>query len=91
MKATINDFYTDILLTKKEVKVLCRPGEGSDTCIWLLLSSKGFECCQCHKPIPLMINFELGRTVAKRNGCEAMEKFDPAQFGVGVIEFDLLK
>jgi len=33
-----------IFLERDDVTKLCRPGEGDDTCIWLMAGSDGFEC-----------------------------------------------
>jgi len=62
-------------LTTDEVKKLCRPGEGADTCIWLVVG-KGFECLYFNRGggrnllgETLEERWKAGKTVAKRDGC----------------------
>lgn len=68
-------------LTTDEVKKLCRPGEGADTCIWLVAGGKGFECLYYNREAVsltgerLVDRWEAGRTVAKRDGCEEIRAF----------------
>jgi len=70
MKAIVEDFYTTIFPTTDEIKELCRPGEGANTCVWLVAGIKGFECLLHNKPHPLLKRWQEGLTVAKRDGCE---------------------
>lgn len=70
MKAKVYDFYTDIFPTDEEVKELCKPGEGVNTCSWLLMSSKGWECCCLNKPISLVNRRKLKTMTAMRDGCD---------------------
>jgi len=68
--------HTDILLEYEEVKRLCRPGYGADTCVWLAMGRDGFECLYYRGDAPNLLGetlrerWEKGLTVAKRNGCE---------------------
>ena len=71
-----------ILLDKEEVKRLCRPGAGADTCIWLVMGQDGFECLYFNRAEgrnlegeTLEERWKAGRTVAKRDGCEEIRAF----------------
>jgi hypothetical protein len=78
MKAKIYDWSTDIYPNEEEVKELCRPGEGANTCVWLLIGSNGFECA-CHNRPPTLLNrWTKGETTAKRDGCDIVNNFSPA-------------
>lgn len=63
-----------ILLNKDEALKLCKPGEGDNTCIWLMVGSQGFCCHYYHRPTGLVSRWNQGLTVAKRNGCEEVKK-----------------
>jgi len=79
MEVKVSDWHTDIIPTDEEVKRLCKPGAGADTCIWLVMSPKGWECVLNHKPHALVDRFLKGETTAKRDGCkEAEEATDKA-------------
>lgn len=72
--------YTAILLDSEEVKRLCRPGAGADTCIWLVVGADGFECLYYSRDVPnltgqtLKERWQKGLTVAKRDGCDEISK-----------------
>ncbi len=85
MKAIIDDFSTDIILSKEEMMEHCKIGKGGDTCIWVLIG-KEFKCSYYHKPISLLDRFRQGLTVAKRDGCDKVKNFDDFETG-GEIEF----
>ena len=70
MKVVIREWHTKIFPTDEEVKELCKPGHGEDTCIWLLVAPTGWECCCLNKPTSLLDRWERGGTTAKRNGCD---------------------
>ena len=61
-----------------EVKRLCRPGAGADTCIWLVAGVDGFECLYYNRQAVNLVGESLedrwkkGLTVAKRDGMAAM-------------------
>jgi hypothetical protein len=76
MKAIVSDWYTDIFPTNEEVKELCKPGEGPNTCVWLVIGAKGWECTMMHKNTALLSRWEKGNTVAKRDGCGKVNDFD---------------
>jgi len=65
-------------LTTDEVKKLCRPGEGADTCIWLVGGQKGFECLYFNRKAVSLTGeiledrWRKGFTVAKRDGCDVI-------------------
>lgn len=87
MKARIYDFYTDIFPTLEEVEELCRPGAGAETCSWLILGGKGFECCCLHKPLALIDRKDRGEMIAMRDGCEKVYTFNPLGRGLVEVEF----
>jgi len=74
-----------IQLDIEEVKRLCRPGEGADTCIWLVASGEGFECLYYNREAVsltgerLVDRWEAGLTVAKRDGCEEVKQLQHAE------------
>lgn len=77
MKAKVYDWHTDVYPTKEEVKELCRPGEGENTCIWLAMGVNGFECLCHHRPPSLIERWRNGETNAKRDGCDVVNNFSP--------------
>lgn len=70
MRVTAGDFGTAIYLTGEEVKRLCKPGQGADTCIWLMVGKDGFECGYHNRHPSLVERWQKGLTVAKRDGCD---------------------
>lgn len=71
-----------IHLTKEEVFELCKPGEGANTCIWLVVSGEGFECLYYNRSEgrnlmgeTLEERWKAGLTVAKRDGCEKVKNW----------------
>lgn len=87
MKAIIGAFTTDLYPTHEEVKELCRPGQGADTCIWLMMGADGWFCGYYNRQgisltgETLEDRWQKGLTVAKRDGCDKVknipwEKFD---------------
>lgn len=75
MKVEIKKNYTKIILENEEMYSCCKPGYGSETCIWLMASIDGLECTKFNKHPVLVEKFEKGLTVAKRDGCKEMEEF----------------
>lgn len=67
-------------LDKDEVKRLCRPGAEADTCIWLVVGGKGFECLYYNRNAVSLTGEKLderwkkGLTVAKRDGCDEIRE-----------------
>jgi len=86
MEATIGEFSTDIRPTKEEVKEFCKPGEGADTCIWLMVDAKGMYCAFYNKPHALVTRWMDGLTVAKRDGCDKVRHM-PWPHGCTTITF----
>ena len=86
MKAIVSGWYTEIFPTNDEVMSLCKPGQGANTCVWLVCGSKGFECCCLHIPPTLYDRWAEGKTVAKRDGCEKVKEFSPTGKR-GTVEF----
>ena len=71
-----------ILLDREEAIELCRPGAGADTCIWLVVGEKGFECLYFNRAEgrnlygeTLEEQWKAGKTVAKRDGCTRVIEF----------------
>lgn len=75
MKALVREWITEITPSKKDVGVECRPGAGSDTCIWLVGGAEGFECVCLNRPHALLDRWRNGDTVAKRDGCDRVNSF----------------
>lgn len=65
-----------ILLSSEEVRKLCRPGEGADTCIWVLAGPDGLECSYYNRPTALNKRWTQGLTVAKRDGCAVVKSLN---------------
>jgi len=69
-----------IHLDIEEVKRLCRPGAGADTCIWLVSGKGGFDCLFYNRRAPSLTGeiledrWKAGLTVAKRDGCEEVRQ-----------------
>lgn len=81
MKVIVYDWHTEMFPTDVEVKRLCTPGKGADTCIWLLMSGNGWECAYNNKPAPLMERWRNNETNAKRDGCEPIKNWIPTESG----------
>ena len=86
MKVTVHDWHTNIILTPEEVRHLCTPGEGADTCIWLVCGANGFECSCFHRNHSLSDRWRKGKTVAKRDGCDFVNNIKPFRLGAGEHE-----
>jgi len=76
MKTVVRDYYTEIYLTKEEATELCKLGQGAETCIWLAVGNKGFECLYHNRRGTTLTGetleerWKAGLTVAKRDGCD---------------------
>ncbi len=79
MQLDVSGWYTNIILTDDEMKQLCTPGMGADTCVWLLLGPTGFECSCLNKPHSLVDKWRNGKTVAKRDGCDFVKGINPVE------------
>ncbi len=77
MKAVVHESHTDIFPTDGEVKRLCKPGAGADTCAWLVIGGGGWQCVSMNKPHALLDRWIKGETVAKRDGCVPVNTFSP--------------
>lgn len=86
MMANVSGWYTDIYLSLDEVKELCKPGEGANTCSWLLHGSHGFECCYHHKNPSLLKRHEEKSMIALRDGCYRVKQFNPVGMSMGIHE-----
>ena len=94
MIAKVKDWYTDIYLTKEEIKSseLCNIGQKEKTCIWLIVGPDGFECTYYHKPHALLDRFLEGKTIAKKDGCDFVKnEINPSEIGCGKFTFNPLK
>lgn len=87
MKALVKDFSTDIVPTDEEVRELCKPGQGADTCSWLIMGANGFECCCHNKPHALLDRRSKGQMIAMRDGCDKVKEFSPLGIGMGEHSF----
>ena len=69
----------------EEVKRLCRPGAGADTCIWLVAGKDGFECLYYNREAisltgeRLLERWRKGLTVAKRDGCGVVRTLERSE------------
>ena len=69
-------------LDRSEVMELCQPGAGADTCIWLVVGKGGFDCLFYNRRVPSLTGevledrWKAGLTVAKRDGCDEIRKFE---------------
>ena len=73
MKLEKGDFGTAIFLDSDELKKLCRPGAGADTCVWAMIGNRGPECGYYNRHPELVRRWEVGETVAKRDGCDVVK------------------
>jgi hypothetical protein len=78
MKAIVHGFYTEIFPSNEEVKELCKPGQGVDTCVWLVVSGSGWECLCLNRHPQLITNWINGETTAKRDGCPKINNLEVA-------------
>jgi len=62
-----------ILLDKTDVLDLCKPGESSNTCIWLMVGPEGFECHYYNRSTGLVERWCNRLTVAERDGCDKVK------------------
>jgi len=76
-----------ISLNREEALKLCRPGAGADTCIWLVVGGKGFECLYHNRKEgrnlvgeTLEERWKKGLTVAKRDGCNVVRSLELARY-----------
>ena len=83
-----------ILLEKHEVQVLCLPGMGAVTCVWLVTGEEGFECLYFNRSADVNLEGETleerwkaGKTVANRDGCTTVTNFlDGIKKGVADVK-----
>lgn len=73
MRVIDGDFGPEIRLDADEARKLCRPGEGADTCIWLMVDGDGFCCGYYNRHPTLVERWKAGATVAKRDGCDVVK------------------
>ena len=67
------------LLTDEEVERLCRPGEGANTCSWIVIGRHGFECTIHDKHPVILRRLAAGTFRAKRDGCDEGREFAQEQ------------
>lgn len=87
MKAVIHDFYTEIFLESHEFYKHCTPGQGADTCSWVVSGGDGFECTYHNKPYDLVNRREAGEMTAMRDGCDKVREFSPMEHGECTVIF----
>ena len=90
MKVIVYGWHTDIYPKDQEVFELCKPGKGEDTCSWLVMGPKGWECCCLHKPHPFVDRRERKEMVAMRNGCDEVNGLNVMALGGGTHDIDVL-
>lgn len=90
-KAIVHEAHTQIFPTNDEVKVLCKPGAGADTCILLTMGCDGWECHGLNRqPIWSVIErARRGETGAQREGCKEVEDINTFALGEGEHELQL--
>lgn len=77
MEAIVSEFSTDIFPTNDEVMLLCTPGQGAETCVWLMMGGDGWFCAFYNRPHALIERWKDGHTNAKRDGCDRVKKWNP--------------
>lgn len=83
MDITNGILYADIKISVEEMKKLCKPGHGEDTCSWLVCGAGGFECLYYHKPQSLIDRRKAKTMVAMRDGCTEVKGINLDELGVG--------
>ena len=73
MRIAEGEFGKAIFLEPDELKKLCRPGAGADTCVWAMVGEKGPECGYYNRHPALERRWKAGKTVAKRDGCDIVK------------------
>jgi hypothetical protein len=70
MKKVIGDWSTMVELTGEEAKSICRLGQGSPCCAFLVVGAGGFECIRMAYPMNASIftRLEDGTMNAKGEG-----------------------
>ena len=70
MKKIIGDDHTEILLKAEEAKTICRVGQGSECCAFVIVGGNGFECIRMSYPTnaPIFSRLEKGTMNAKGQG-----------------------
>jgi len=89
-KIEVFEWHAEIKLSDTEVKELCKPGDGANTCSWLVAGTDGFKCCCLHKPHALLDRHEKKEMTALRDGCDEVKGLNMIQLGMGLHEIDLL-
>ena len=87
MKVEVKEWCTDIYLNNDEVKELCKPGAGDDTCIYLLCGGGGFQCARMHGSL-ILIDLLEGNGSAKREGCQFIKNINPMKLGLGTYDIE---
>ena len=91
MRAIIHGFHTEIFPNEGEVKRLCKPGQGADTCVFLAFTRDGWECFGLNKrPIMFVIDrAEREETHARRMGCRAVLEWSPLGLDLGEVDIQV--
>jgi len=92
MKKIIGDWSTEVLLEGEEPKEICKLGQGSKCCAFLVVGGKGFECIRMSYPnnSTIFSRLEKGTMNAKGEGgwkgcawekdLELMKEIDTSSF-----------
>lgn len=70
MEKVVGDFSTEVKLTGDEAKQICRIGQGSECCAFIVCGTTGFECIRLSYPANSTIfsRLEKGTMNAKGQG-----------------------
>ena len=70
MKPIIHDFATEVQMSDDEAKKICKLGQGSECCAFLVVGQNGFECIRMSYPANSSIfsRLEQGTMNAKGQG-----------------------
>lgn len=68
MEKIIGDFSTEVKLTGDEAKSICRVGQGSKCCAFLVCGANSFECIRMNYPANISIFSRLKKGTMNAKG-----------------------